>query len=179
MKQTSTPTSDSTETATSVETLHINKSNLSKEEYDLLLKLAKKSISNFKPIVPDRGSCVYTYSTYDDSIYKMGFNGKMCEFRNAHGLIFPTEEAAQAYREKFLILSELNYLSACSAEPYKAWDGETKHYCIVLDTTSDKVHVVFNETCVGFAPYFPSREAALEAIEKIGEEKLKWALLLK
>lgn len=86
------------------------------------------------------------------------------------GNIFKTKEEAEFERERLKVLNELKSLSDDDQE----WDNENTHYYIVYELDSDKLNVWYNRIAKLTHPYwFKSEESAKNAIETIGEDRLK------
>lgn len=89
-----------------------------------------------------------------------------------HGNCFESESDVKTALEYLKVAAELRRLSAESGEPDNPWDGDANHYFIVFDFSENRLAIdwVWNQCLPGI--YFPTREAAKEAAEKIGAERL-------
>ena len=86
------------------------------------------------------------------------------------GNCFKTYEEADFAVQKLKVLAELKEF----AEPSDAeWDGDTRHYCIRYNVSKGDFYVDHNSLFRHAILYFASAEAAHEAIEKVGEGRIK------
>lgn len=75
--------------------------------------------------------------------------------------------------EQFKIRCQLQKLSEEAGEPDNFWDGDRTHFFLSYDFSIGMFKVDFTwDECHGGDIYFPSRESAHEAVEKIGAERL-------
>ena len=84
------------------------------------------------------------------------------------GNAFKSEYEANFYVEKLKVLHELEMLG-------RSFDNDRHNYTIMLDSRDKKVEAgltVFYNQCF-FDCYFDSREEAQEAINKIGEDRIR------
>lgn len=181
MKQNSTPSSDLTNT--SIETLEINKSNLTEEEYNLLQSLATKSRSNFKQDTPKVLAPLYGYDPFDRTFFTVPMqrrskNGDtpITEIYYKASILHNSESDAQAAFDKQYVIGKLSCLSRNSAEPYNPWDGQHKHFFIAYKPEDDSLVVSSTTGLKAGVPYFASLEAANEAILIVGAAQLKEVL---
>lgn len=128
-------------------------------------KLAQEESGFWKPetgemywFVMDEGKVAWNnYSNSHNTRYLMG----NC---------FKTEEEAKFAREKLKVIAELKKF----AEPKKReWDGCNDHYCIYYYIYEEKIKI--DSYTVSKLPiiYFESKEKAIEAIEAVGEDRIK------
>jgi hypothetical protein len=180
MKQNSTPISDFANT--SIETLKVNKANLSEEEYKLLHSLVMKSCSNFKQDVPKILAPIHGYDPFNTTFFtvpmqpnKGGGISITQQYYKANLLHDSASDAREAFDKRY-VLGKLNYLSRNSAEPYNPWDGQHKHFFIAYKPEDDSLIVSSTTVLKTGIPYFASLEAANEAILIVGANQLKEAL---
>ena len=75
--------------------------------------------------------------------------------------------------EQFAIRCQLQKLSAEAGESENKWDGDRTHFFLYFDFKLGKIMVDFVwDECHGGDVYFPTRESAFNALEKIGSERL-------
>lgn len=111
----------------------------------------------------------------DDSTWNCG---EVDEYRMMFGNVHKTKEDAENYVQKRLIQVKLEALSK------KAWKESGKQidwtneqqskYHVHYDYIDESFNVCINSTCQHLGQvFFPARESAMNAVETIGEERLK------
>lgn len=85
------------------------------------------------------------------------------------GNMFKTKEEAEFKREQLKVLHELAEL----ADDDQEWDGNNRHYIFKYLHHVNKFNIEYWITDQYCQFYFKSRESALAAINKIGEDRLK------
>lgn len=86
------------------------------------------------------------------------------------GNVFKTQEEAEFTVEKLKVLADLKVFE----EPKdRAWDGEKWHWSIMYHTQDDKVYVDWWITDKTDSIYFESKEKAQQAIDAVGEDRVK------
>lgn len=105
-----------------------------------------------------RDSCV-TYTMFTDNHVDQG--------RKEIGNIFKTREQAEFAVEKLKVEAELRKYSS----PFK---GNNKNYCIELCSPYERVTLYsYEQFRIQGVIYFESREKAQQAIESVGEQRIK------
>lgn len=90
--------------------------------------------------------------------------------RYAIGNCFKTQEEAKFAVEKLKVLAELKEF----AEPFNTeWDGNDGHWYINYDRNPFCLDIDHMLTCKGAELYFTTRDDAVKAIKKVGEERIK------
>jgi hypothetical protein len=173
MKQSSTHTSDSVKSNDFIETIQINKNNLTAEEYEAICRLARKSKSYFKDEMPANLTPVYGINAVINKLYKIPFGYPDSKLLYKAGFLHLSEQEAITDFDIRYVMGKLRYLSKHSAEPYNPWDGKSRHYFIGYLPDEDRLVVSSTVSMKTGATYFASEEAAREAIDIIGETSLK------
>lgn len=89
------------------------------------------------------------------------------EFRLEIGNVFKTKEQAEFAVEKLKVEAELRNFS----RPFK---GDNRNYCIELCSPYERVTVYsYEQFQIQGVIYFESRDKAQQAIEAVGEERIK------
>lgn len=88
------------------------------------------------------------------------------------GNISLTEEAAEFARERLEVIAELKkYAKEFSDEE---WDnGNLRKHCIMFDYSNCRLNISFTLVLKSPEIYFESEEKAQEAIESVGEDRVK------
>lgn len=88
------------------------------------------------------------------------------------GNVFLTEEDAEFAIERLDVIAELKkYAKEFSVEEWK--DRDLSKHCIRYDSQSCRVYVMLSFSVKGTELYFESKEKAQEAIEAVGEDRIK------
>lgn len=86
------------------------------------------------------------------------------------GNCFETEEEAKFILEKLKVIAELKKY----AEPKdRVWDGNNNHYFIYYDVIDGKIEINFRTIIKLPTIHFESEVKAKEAIEAVGEDRIK------
>ena len=92
--------------------------------------------------------------------------------RLSFGNVFLTEEDAEFARERLKVIAELKkYAKEFSDEEWK--NRDLNKHCIKYDFRVCRVGVTMSLSVKGTELYFESEEKAKEAIEAVGEERIK------
>lgn len=84
--------------------------------------------------------------------------------------VFKTKEEAKFAFEKLKVIAELKKFE----EPKdREWGNDNKHYFILYDHLKNIIDVTYNYCYSDFNIYFETKEKAREAIEAVGEERIK------
>ena len=86
------------------------------------------------------------------------------------GNYYRTEEECRFIREKLKVIAELKEF----AEPKdRAWNGENHHYFFYYNCPAKRVDVSHNDDCMCRNIYFESVKKAQQALDTVGEERIK------
>lgn len=86
------------------------------------------------------------------------------------GNVFKTKEEAEFTVEKLKVLAELKVF----AEPKdRKWDGGNRHWDIVYESTLNRVQIVNWLSCRTNGIHFETEEKAQQAIDAVGEDRIK------
>ena len=143
-----------------------------KNEEDI--KKLKKSVNEIKGKEsegsiwrPRYGEDYWFISTDECKVYKTYWrNFDTHEKRFKMGNVYETQEEAEFQLEKMNVLGELKKFS------YKYRKGELNYY-IYLNSNTNELGIVLSDIYMRFDFYFESYEKANEAIEVVGEDRIK------
>ena len=152
---------------------------MKRSEYEAKMKALQDEIETLKKVEIEEDSGRWKPNA-DDKYYYIDETGSIDSYSwdnygydKEHyeiGNCFKTREEADFAIQKLMVLAELKEF----AEPRDAeWDGAKKHYCIRYNIDRGDFVVDYNHTLRHATLYFASAEAAHEAIEKVGEERIK------
>lgn len=157
------------------ETVTINMENLSAEEREQFMKLIEKGnkvkSKNWEP--KDREKYYYVRS---DGEVLHGYYEKCCSFDcsiYSIGNCFRTEEEAKFVAEKIKVIAELKRFAKENNEKMDWYNPDQNKYFIYYNYRDDEISIDFNKLFKRETLYFSSNIIAKEAIETIGEERLK------
>ena len=88
----------------------------------------------------------------------------------AIGNVFRTKEEAEFETERLKVIAELKKYAE---QKDKKWDGVNPHIYFYHDTKSNEISLATFFGCKTAALYFESEEKAKEAIEAVGEDRVK------
>lgn len=157
------------------ENITINLEGLSKEEREQLLGLVEKAKRPKKIWKPEHGDW-YWYISSDGQVDNCEWvNGPMDLGRYAMGNCFRTKDEATFAREKQKIKVELQrFADEHNDSDQEEWDEANLHYYIEYDVSKDDFTsipaVLVRRTS---EVYFSSKEIAEDAVNKIGEKRIK------
>lgn len=107
---------------------------------------------------------------YIDSFGEVHVDRWLCfggdEFRYSVGNVFKTKEEAEFEAERLEVLTELKKFSR------KFRKGELNYY-ISLNSKTNELGIYVSDYYIGLDVYFESYEKANEAIESVGEDRIK------
>lgn len=153
----------------------VNMKNLSEEERETLMKLIQKSNGSkgkvWKPednekyfYVSGRGViniCRWINDTTDNGCYEIG----NC---------FKTKEEAEFALEKAKVEAELRRFAEENNEYEIDWeDDDQKKWFIYYNCDTKKIDIIYNTVLKTHCIHFSSKEITKQAIDYIGEERLK------
>ena len=119
---------------------------------------------------PERCQTYYYISSNGDIIDDIWAESPYDLLRFAIGNVFKTREEAEFEVETLEVIAELKEF----AEPEgREWDSDTCHHYIVYNAFDKKIFITHTIWVKGFNIYFASEEKAQEALEAIGEDRIK------
>ena len=128
-----------------------------------------------KPFVPSEGQQFYKIHTDYLENYTHGNFSHSDVFDSDDfkiGNCFESESDVKTALEYLKVAAELRRLSAESGELDNPWDGDRNHHFLMYDFSVGRLIVDFVWDECHNDIYFSSREAAKNAAEKIGTERL-------
>lgn len=151
--------------STNTNNVTVNMENLSATERAQLIALMEKA--NGKVFVPTHGQRYYfAYSDGDIDSDTYG-NSATDNGRIAVGNCYKTREDAQFAVERTKVIRELQVL-ANGFKPAQT----AKWYTMVYDNNRKSIRVIDYGHCVHNNVYFPTEQAALDAINNVGADRL-------
>ena len=151
------------------ENITVNMENLTTEEREQLLALIKRSNEPACGVWKPKKNEAYWYIDGDGAIRaSKGGHNEYEKNRFSIGNCFPTKEDVKFEIERLNVIRELKALTG----GYK-WMTYLANYFITYDTDDDKVYTAFCREIKYTNIYFKSEEAAKNAIDTIGKERLK------
>lgn len=113
----------------------------------------------------------YFYITPIGEIFCDWNNGLYADnARFSIGNVFKTKEEVEFAVEKLKVLAELKVFAE---QKDRKWDGKNRHWDIVYESTLDRVQTVNWLSCRTNGIHFESEEKAQQAIDLIGEDRIK------
>lgn len=153
----------------------VNMDNLSTDERNTLLKLIEKA-NKLKSKVwkPESNERYYALTSFGN-ICKSKNSSKIDDKCYEIGNCFKTEEEAKFALEKQKVITELKRFALENNECELDWkDYGQKKYCIEYDCANDCfINNKYRFRVKGSDIYFSSENIAKQAIETIGEDRLK------
>lgn len=160
---------------------------LPEEEYDLIIALVNKYYENVKhkekrkpktKVLKPKLRDQYWYIANDRAIRAIRdtwLNTIVDNGRWALGNVFKTKEDAKFAIEKQKVKIELQRYADEHNNPKKEeWDGINNHYLICYDLLLMKICIVdYASYMDGSVTYFTSSDIARDAIETVGEDRIK------
>lgn len=137
------------------------------DEIDKCIVKAPKTVYDLK--VGDRYYCL---DAIGEALQSIWYDEKRDKNRLSIGNVFLTKENAEFAIERLKVIAELKkYAKEFSDEE---WQNQSivKHY-IRYDSQSCRVYVMVSFFVKGTELYFETKEKAKEAIEAVGEERVK------
>lgn len=135
-----------------------------------LRKELNKSEYGGKRWRPKKGERVFFFNIYGRSFVDEWRDGISDDELYALGNIFPSQKAADFEVERRRVIAEL---SDFAEGDDAVWDGNQCHYSLWYDYIADRVDWNVDQCYKRGNLYFPSKEAALAAIEAVGEDRIK------
>lgn len=133
------------------------------------LKADEEKPKRWKPILKqtyyvEGGGVVYTHTWMDDTT-----DARLRERRK----IFPTEEEAKYAAECELVAAELQNYADEHNEHEIVWDGDNIYFNLYYTHAGEEIGISTCSVIQYKDVYFTSAEIAKDAVEAIGEERLK------
>lgn len=154
--------------------------NLSKEERTTLLSLIEKANKQKNKVWKPEEDEKYYYSYSDGSIEQDTYHDSnvdtyVHEDRYAIGNCFKTREEAEFALERQKVITELKRFALEHNEEEIDWNNSNKRKSrLIYNHCTGRIDVVTDAHLLqGASIYFTSREVAKQAIQTIGEERLK------
>lgn len=155
-------------------TLQINMNNLTDEERNTLLSLVEKANKPknkvWKPEVKEEFYTLFG----DGSINELTWLNNAGEIKRYElGNCFKTKEEAKFAVEKLKVITELKRFALEHNEGEIDWNTRKKNFYIYYSYYINRIDIDFATHMRESIVYFTSREIAEQAIQEIGEERLK------
>lgn len=138
------------------------------EGYEALFKEVINEMIKKVTTWPKIGDKYYYISDYDIEEEEFDDDGYDSRLQSI-GNMFKTQEEAEFKREQLKVLHELEEL----ADDDQEWDGNNHHFMITYSHCHNRFVIGYWVTDQNCQFHFKSRESAKEAINKIGENRLK------
>jgi hypothetical protein len=137
---------------------------------DIENKIAKKKVETGR-WKPEEGDTYWFINDIGDICKSTWDNVNTDRKRYLIGNCYQTKEECEFAKEKLKVIAELKEY----AEPKdRAWDGTNIHYYICCSYTPFKEVGIICTNCVKRNEiYFETKEKALQAIDAVGEERIK------
>ena len=156
-------------------TLQINMNNLTDEERTTLLSLVEKANKPKNKVWKPKFGLVYYFISNNGEIEATNCIESIAdEERFVFGNCFKTEDEAKFALEKLKVITELKRFAIEHNEGEIDWsDSEQKKYYIYYSCHINRTDIDFTTQMRENIVYFTSQEIATQAIQEIGEERLK------
>lgn len=146
------------------------------EEKEKQLKeiLGIKEIENQKRRKPERNEEYYYVDLYGDIENYWWKDGKDDNFLYLTNNCFKTKEEAEFYLEKLKVYYELKNFAVENGEKIDLYTQEKIKYVIAFSVLNQKITIIPITSILDIGQiYFSSKELAEQAIEKVGEDRIK------
>lgn len=155
-------------------TLQINMNNLTDEERNTLLSLVKKSNEPKSKVWKPKFGLVYYFISNNGEIEATNCIESIAdEERFVFGNCFKTKDEAKFAVEKLKVITELKRFALEHNEGEIDWNTRKKNFYIYYSYYINRIDIDFATHMRESIVYFTSREIAEQAIQEIGEERLK------
>jgi len=157
-----------------MDSINVNLDNLTQSEREQLMKLVEKGNKNKSKVwKPAMGEEYFSIGVDGDILCGPWENDSYDLGAYSMGNCYPTEEAAEFAIEKQKILTELQRY----ADEYNDkidWDNDCQNkYYIFYDHSEKKIEIHSNQYLQSNAIYFTTQTIGFEAVEAIGEGRIK------
>lgn len=124
---------------------------------------------------PKYGHLYYSFDAFYNVVEKDWMNDLLDQARKDMNIVFATKQIAEFEREKRIVKEELEtYAQEYNDRTLKEWNGHNTHHVIIYDGHDDTLITCRDtELRCESATYFTSEEIAKNAIETIGEDRIK------
>lgn len=153
----------------------VNMENLSEEEREQLMKLIQKS-NGFKSKMwkPNYGRKYFYINDCGAIINSKWYDDVIDTYRYEIGNCFKTKEETEFALEKLKVEAELRRFAEENNECEIDWtDRKQNKWLICYNYDSKNIDTGYDDTLRTHYIYFSSKEIAKQAIDYIGEERLK------
>lgn len=152
----------------------VNMENLSEEEREQLMKIIKKSNGCkrkvWKPECNKKYWIINGFRVVDSSWYNDNVDYGCYEIGNC----FKTEKEAKFALEKLKVKAELRRFAEENNEHEIDWeDDDQEKWSIYYNCDTKKIDIIYNTVLKTHCIHFSSKEITKQAIDYIGEERLK------
>lgn len=156
--------------------IKLNLENLSQEEREQLMKLVEKANKpKYEQWIP-KDKEYYYYLGVDGSVNGAYWhdNSNIARFGVKYGNFFKTKEEAERFAEKRRIEVELQNIANELNNGWKPnWEDPNEAKYSIVKGASGNILIDYDYNLTRSTIYFKTREFAKQAIEHIGEERLK------
>lgn len=153
----------------------VNMENLSEEEREQLMKLIQKS-NGFKSKMwkPNYGRKYFYINDCGAIINSKWYDDVIDTYRYEIGNCFKTKEETEFALEKVKVETELRRFAEENNEHEIDWtDEDQEKWCMCYNYDSKNIDTGYDNTLRTHYIYFSSKKIAKQAIDSIGEERLK------
>lgn len=153
----------------------VNMENLSEEEKEQLMKLIQKS-NGFKSKMwkPNYGRKYFYINDCGAIINSKWYDDVIDTYRYEIGNCFKTKEETEFALEKVKVETELRRFAEENNEHEIDWtDEDQEKWCMCYNYDSKNIDTGYDNTLRTHYIYFSSKKIAKQAIDSIGEERLK------
>jgi hypothetical protein len=142
---------------------------IGKKIEDIENKIAKKKVETGR-WKPEEGDTYWFINDIGDICKSTWDNVNTDRKRYLIGNCYQTKEECEFAREKLKVIAELK---AYKEPKSRVWDGRNVHYHIYYNCNMEKVDIGGVQVVKQNEIYFESREKAQQAIDAIGEDRVK------
>lgn len=153
----------------------VNMENLSEKEREQLMKLIQKSNgSKVKVCKPDYRRKYFYVNECGGIMNSKWYDDVIDTDRYEIGNCFKTEEEADFALEKLKVEAELRRFAEENNEYEIDWkDDDQEKWFIFYNCNTKKIDIIYNTVLKTHCIHFSSKEITKQAIDYIGEERLK------
>lgn len=160
-----------------MDSINVNLDNLTQSEREQLMKLVEKGNKNKSKVwKPAMGEEYFSIGADSEILYSRWENDSYGLGAYSMGNCYPTEEDAKFAIEKQKVFVELQRYADEHNDKID-WDNDCQNkYYIYYDHSEEKIDAYANQYSQSNATYFSNRTIAFEAVEAIGEDRIKMYL---
>lgn len=159
-----------------MESINVNLNNLTQNEREQLMKLVEKGNRVMSKVwKPKHGEKYYLINSSEVTDYSWDGDGDyMDQYLYSIGNCYPTEEAAEFALERMKVLTELQRYAVEHNEGEIDWNNfrQTKYF-ICYEHEDKEITVDSRNYTQHNSVYFTDMGIALDAIETVGEDRIK------